>query len=39
MIGLRLFKLKVFGSGPKLLSEEDEVEVETDGSPGLEDDV
>jgi hypothetical protein len=39
VIGLRLFKLKLFGSGPKLLGPNDEVEIDDEVPAELEDDV
>ena len=39
VIGLRLFKLGLWGDDPKLLGQEVQVDVETDGPAELEDDV
>lgn len=39
VLALRLFKLKLWGAGPKLLAPEDESAFETEGPASLEDDV
>jgi hypothetical protein len=39
VIGLRLFKLKLFGDGPKLLGPNDEVDIDDGVAAELEDDV